>query len=277
MSYSKVPFVLACLLLGALIVACQPAGSAETPQVRIAASEYAFDALDSVPAGWTQFELVNNGTELHHAQLIRLEEGKTIDDVMAALQSDEVPTWAITAGGPSVAAPGPDNAVSATVNLQPGNYILICFLPDAEGVPHAAKGMVRPLTVSEAEGESAPAPEPDIELVAKEFAFDLPESLTAGEQTFHLDNQGQQDHEAFVVKLEEGVTPEQFLAAVEDPSAGPPPGLPAGGFQAIPPGSEGYFTVDMTPGNYAFICFVGDEETGAPHFALGMLSEVTVE
>jgi hypothetical protein len=33
---------------------------------------------------------------------------------------------------------------------------------------------------------------------------------------------------------------------------------------------------DFTPGNYVILCFVEDPESGSPHFALGMLSEFTV-
>lgn len=37
------------------------------------------------------------------------------------------------------------------------------------------------------------------------------------------------------------------------------------------------FNVNVTPGNYAFLCFVEDSDTGAPHFALGMLEEFRIQ
>jgi plastocyanin len=35
--------------------------------------------------------------------------------------------------------------------------------------------------------------------------------------------------------------------------------------------------VDLPAGNYAFICFVPDPTSGAPHAALGMIGALTVE
>ena len=40
-------------------------------------------------------------------------------------------------------------SVYVAVNLLPGKYLLICFLPDAtDGKPHAAHGMVQPFDVA---------------------------------------------------------------------------------------------------------------------------------
>jgi hypothetical protein len=39
----------------------------------------------------------------------------------------------------------------------------------------------------------------------------------------------------------------------------------------------GKFNFNVTPGNYAFLCFVEDPDTGAPHFALGMLEEFSIQ
>ena len=34
-----------------------------------------------------------------------------------------------------------------TMNLEAGTYVLICFIPNPEGVPHIALGMAREFTV----------------------------------------------------------------------------------------------------------------------------------
>ena len=39
----------------------------------------------------------------------------------------------------------------------------------------------------------------------------------------------------------------------------------------------GKFNFNVTPGNYAFLCFVEDPDTEAPHFALGMLEEFSIQ
>ena len=39
-------------------------------------------------------------------------------------------------------------SAEATLTLEPGNYLLTCFVPGADHVPHIAKGMSRALTVA---------------------------------------------------------------------------------------------------------------------------------
>ena len=55
--------------------------------VTITATDYKFEAPDQVPAGLTTFNLTDNGKELHHATLIKLDSGKTFDDFMAGMKT----------------------------------------------------------------------------------------------------------------------------------------------------------------------------------------------
>jgi hypothetical protein len=57
---------------------------------------------------------------------------------------------------------------------------------------------------------------------------------------------------------------------------GPPPGMPLGGVSGIDVGGSQYFTADFAPGNYALICFLPDAKDGKPHFAHGMIQQITV-
>src|SRR5439155_21864912 len=79
-------------LLVASFAACaacaRPAPQAAGPNVvTITATDYAFGAPDTIPAGLTTLRLVNQGKELHHASLVRLGDGKTIADFQAGLQA----------------------------------------------------------------------------------------------------------------------------------------------------------------------------------------------
>src|SRR5918993_3791811 len=49
--------------------------------VSVTADDYKFEAPATIPAGTTTIRLVNRGKELHQAQLMKLEEGKTLDDL----------------------------------------------------------------------------------------------------------------------------------------------------------------------------------------------------
>ena len=81
-----------------------------------------------------------------------------------------------------------------------------------------------------------------------------------------------------MIRLAPNATAMVFVGAfAPDAPPGPPPGEALGGFQSIAPGGGGTFNVNVTPGNYVFLCFVEDLNTGAPHFALGMLEEFSIQ
>lgn len=85
----------------------EPAASATAEKsapkvVTVTAADFSFDAQAQIPAGATTFRLVNTGTELHQAQLIKLEDGKTLDDLGKAMQSPGPPlSWMRFLGGPN--------------------------------------------------------------------------------------------------------------------------------------------------------------------------------
>lgn len=241
--------------------------------------DYGFQGPDTVSAGWTTLTLENQGEELHHLQLLRLPEGLTLDDLLAALAEGEAagppPPGLESAGGVGVLAPG--GASTAQVNLEEGDYALVCFIPDANGVPHVALGMAQAFTVTAAEGPAASEPEGDLTIDMFDFGFDISAPITAGTQTIQVTNSGPQEHEALALQLAPGATVQDFLASFEPGAEGPPPGLPIGGFQSIADGGRGYFTANFEPGNYSLVCFVTDVATGAPHAVLGMVKEFTVQ
>src|SRR5690606_9944383 len=112
------------------------------------ATDFSFDGPDTAPAGLTTVSMVNNGTELHHIALIRLDDGHTMAELFEAMSAGPgpLPEWAIEVGGPSAAGPG--GQIAATVPLEEGNYAVLCFIPSpADGMPHIMKGMARELTV----------------------------------------------------------------------------------------------------------------------------------
>ena len=79
-----------------------------------------------------------------------------------------------------------------------------------------------------------------------------------------------------LARLAPGKKAEDLPAWVEKPN-GPPPGEPIGGVPAIAKGATAYVTVDFTPGDYAFVCFLPDAKDGKPHFTHGMVKQVHVE
>jgi uncharacterized cupredoxin-like copper-binding protein len=250
---------------------------AATGRVTWTATDYGFTGPDRIPAGLTMIEVVNEGKDVHHAQLIHLASGKTAADFAAAMQADpsHSPAWVSFVGGPNAVLPG-DRAV-ATVQLTAGQYLVLCLIPDKAGVPHVSLGMARPFTVTPTVAASAVDPKPDITITARDFAFDLSAPITAGPHTVEFRNEGTQAHEVVVVHLFGNAGAKDFIAAFEPGASGPPPGRPLGGMVGLDRSGQGFFMTTFDPGRYALICFFPDPASGTPHFAQGMTREFTVE
>jgi hypothetical protein len=273
---------LTCTVLSAALVgACakrekapEQAQSAAPPTVHVVATDYAFQAPDTLPAGLTAFHLMNNGKELHHLVLIRLAAGQTPADLAKLDPAQPLPEGMVMVGGPNPANPGGGTAESI-VELKPGNYVMACFIPaSTDGKPHIMHGMVRPLTVTASQVESQ-APTPDVTLKLSDYAFESTPALTGGHHVIRVENDGPQLHELVLVKLDAGKTVQDFLQWAEK-LQGPPPGTPVPGVSLISKGEINFITLDLVPGEYGMFCFVQDSKDGKPHFMHGMVKQVTV-
>ncbi len=71
--------------------ATPPAAPATPPLVHVKAADFKFDMPASVPAGPVNFHLMNEGTQLHHAIVMRLEDGKTLKDLAEAMKTEGPP------------------------------------------------------------------------------------------------------------------------------------------------------------------------------------------
>jgi hypothetical protein len=241
--------------------------------VRVTGEDFKFDAPDVIPAGMTQFVFTNKGPALHHLAILKLNGGKTIDDLQAALANPgPPPSWVKEYGGPNAPVPGEES--NATLNLTPGNYALICFV-DIGGPPHFAKGMIRPLRVVPSK-KAAAAPAASVTMTLFDYNFRLSGPIRAGTRTIRVRNVGQQHHEVELVQLAPGKTVKEVLDWIGKPE-GPPPGKAIGGVAGMETGMTEYFTANFTPGKYGLICFLPDVKDGKPHLAHGMVQEFTVK
>jgi plastocyanin len=269
-------------LLVAGVAAVAACGAQEQPVVEqvapaqpnvvdVTATDYAFAMPDTLPAGVTTFRLVNQGSELHHVVLTRIPDGMTVAD-FAKLPEGPPPAGAVLAGGPNPAAPG--GTVEATLDLAPGQYTVICVIPSPDGKPHVAKGMMRGLVVT-AGNSTAALPAPDVTMTLSDYDFQLSTPLTAGKRVIRIENTAEQPHELVFIKLNAGKTA-QDVADWAMKMEGPPPGTPVPGASPMSKGISNTVVVDVTPGDYALICFVPDAKDGRPHLAHGMLKQITV-
>jgi hypothetical protein len=241
--------------------------------IDITATDFAFAAPDAIPAGLVTIRMTNHGQEPHHGQLLRLNEGVTFDDLATALadEGDGALRLVTAEGGPG--ATDPHGTSQVTVDLTPGQYALACFISGADGIPHLAKGMLKPLEVTEA-AASTTAPQVSDTFTMKDFTFVMPDQLPAGTATYKVVNEGPQIQELNLLKLAPGTTVQDVVAWSRNPS-GPPPFEAVGGINGFSADGSGYMTVALEPGTYVAVCNVPDPASGAPHSQLGMIKEFT--
>ena len=109
--------------------------------------DYAF-SFSAPPTSQTRVIRVENGAnQAHEIALFRFLPGKGMDDVAAWAESYEGPAPVTAVGG----VPGihPGQVAAMHVDLAPGEYVALCFVPDAtDGIPHLVHGMALPFRVS---------------------------------------------------------------------------------------------------------------------------------
>jgi len=285
-----------------------PAAGAQPYVVEIRAVGKTFEGPAEIPSGWTTFRFVNASPMIHFAMIDVPPEGISVqemsDTVMIPFQEamdamnagDEdaanaafakIPPWIADLGrngGPGLLSPG--RTGQTTVFMKPGHYILECYVK-SDGVFHTTPpgpgqlGMVHDLTVTEAKND-APEPQANATLVIRNAGYELVSgSVKPGSNTIRVDFDEQQALPSFVtndVHLMRADSADSTALAdawmdwrdrfgLQDPS----PVTFLGGVNDLPAGSHGYFTVDLEPGDYAFIAEIPNPQ------ASGFVLPFTVE
>ncbi len=95
------------------------------------------------------WEFVNRDTvDVHEAAMVRLVDGTTADDLIAWFTAGGTGPSPIDGEFGSMGAIGPGQRAWMELEPgEPGNYVVICFIPGTDGIPHIAKGMVTPFEV----------------------------------------------------------------------------------------------------------------------------------
>jgi hypothetical protein len=258
---------LAPLTLAFAVAAAGCGGNAsDVNVVEVRGDEYAYLMPERIDGGVVTMEFSNTGKELHEYALARLTSGKTLDDLRPLLENPEEaaksgpPPWLDDIGGVPALSPGEEIAI--TRRLEPGAYVMLCFVPAPDGRPHIALGMARGFEV---EGDAgAELPETDAVVTATDQGYELPE-LEAGRQTIELRNAAKRDREFYLLAPEPGVTLKEIEAWGESGFKGAPLATFLGALQSIPGGTSVYLTVELEPGK-RYLLF--DEELGKREFTV---------
>ena len=255
--------------------------------IEIITKNMEFQIVDEILSGWNTFRYINKSTQVHFFLIDKYPEGKTIEDaenfvapifqegmdLITQGKAEEgfaafgkLPEWfgdVVFMGGSGLVSPG--QTCETTLKLDPGYYILECYVKMANGKFHSSMGMVKELVVKEEKSTVSP-PSANVKInISSTEGMVYSDPVTKGINTFSVYYEDQTVHENFVghdvnlVKLEDNADIEALEKWVNwaDPKGlitpSPDGIIFLGGLNDMPGGSTGYFTATLDPGNYALI------------------------
>jgi len=251
-----------------------------------------FQLPDTIPSGWVTFRYKNASPQTHFIMVDDYPDGKTLDSVKARVvpvfdegmnlinegKVDEglaafgkLPEWFPEAkfiGGTGLVSP--NHVATSTMKINPGYYIIECYVKMSNGVFHVSMGMVKEVIVSDTDsGNTEPKADVGIEISSTEgIVFN--DSISAGKHVFSVHFKDQIVHENFVghdvnlAKLDDNADLDTLNMWMNWSN---PKGLiepaPAGvtflgGMNNMLAGDTGYFTATLDPGRYVLISEVND-------------------
>lgn len=270
-------------------------GQSQETIVHVEAMDHAFDvdASKEIPSGWVTFILSNQmASEMHEMSVVELPEGITHEDYLTdymiawetlLLEYQEgtlersgisdraneiLPAWSddlryVTTRG--LASPG--KTAERTVYMEPGNYLLVCWLKTEEGIIHIMRGMHWEFTVKESAGDS-PVPNLESRITLHEKEIEVDWHPIIGKHAFEVElnknSNGRSYHNNLhLVRLDEGTDLDEVNEWMDWYKIGglrsPSPVEFFGGIEIerVKDTDTAYFSVNITePGNYAWIVFV---------------------
>ncbi len=246
-----------------------------------------FQIPDTISSGWNTFRYKNKSSQTHFFIIDKYPEGitlKEIDNLVMPYfnsgmklinegKSEEgfaefgkLPDWFSEVqflGGSGLISPG--KHTETMIKLDPGFYIVECYVKMSNGVFHTSMGMIKELIVSETNsGNTELKADINIDISSTEgIVFN--DSISSGKHTFSVFFKDQIVHENFsghdinLTKLGENANLEDLENWMNwaDPKGliepSPTDITFLGGVNNMPAGNKGFFTVDLQPGNYALI------------------------
>lgn len=299
---SRCTFLVGAMLLSMTATAQEAEAPSAAPVVAVTATDFTFIAPDELPGGWVTLKMKNDGLQEHFLSLYRLPPGKTFDDFATELLTpfgqlwtayaagevnredtwaamfNELPGWffedVVHVGGPALTEAG--ETAEVTLHLEPGQYVMECYVKTPEGLWHTELGMMKPVSVG-APATTASPPEPDLRLVLRNDGIELDGSFRRGVQVVAVTAAETPDgfakHDANLFRLDGDSTVDDIVAWSDwmafDQFRAPAPGHSLGGMEAQVAGRTGYVKLDLAPGRYAWV----SEEYGKD----GVVLEFTID
>ena len=252
-------------------------GRERTAPFKIVATDAGFEAPDVVPAGLRHIVFENRGSEIHEAMLVKLPDGMTPTDYVAAVKAGSLfPKGALDYSGPGLTSPG--ESVEVWVKVDPGNYLIICW-----NNGHAKSTPVHPFTVQYAISEDEP-PKEDVVLKLVDYRFELEGNLRKGRQVIRVETPGPSMHEVDFFRLRDGKSVADVNRWRKANGRGEPPIDALGGaLDSHDIKRVVWLRRDFTPGRYVLHCempVTTDSQATSQqitHADVGMVREINIE
>jgi hypothetical protein len=271
------PLVLLAIVATA-IAGCGGGGSDKAATASITYKDGKFQLPKSIEGGLVDLTLKNQDKAPHAAQLVLVQGGHSTQEAIKFLSanSDKTPDWIRAEGGPTA---GPSGTSTATVNLPAGTYVVTDLGgPGSSGPPATAELKVNG-------GSEGDLPSTDVTVTAAEkgkdkYGWDVSGDLKKGTNQITFDSQGKEAiHFVGAFRINGKHSDAEIAKALE--SGGPPPYVDQSTFTntTILDGGTSQVT-DLSlakPGTYVLFCPLTDRDGGKPHFAEGMLTQISVK
>ena len=259
----------------------------ETNYVEVVTNGMDFETVDEIKSGWTTFKYINKSFEPHFFILEKMPDtlGLTTykkdlfppfisafehfekGEMEAGMKEFEnIPEWFFKvelAGG--VGLTSKKTTSLSTIYLEPGTYIMECYIRMPNGLGHVFMGMIKELKVSnESNGKKPPKANFKIGISSKQGII-FNDSIKSGNYTFEAKFEDQKQyehlmgHDVNLVKIENDslVTDLNNWLNIVDFNAfrSPEPEglLFLGGVEDLPAGQTGYFEATLEKGNFVLI------------------------
>ncbi|RRQ47447.1 hypothetical protein DZC72_17800 [Maribacter algicola] len=264
--------------------------ASETPKpsiVEVKTQSMEFFSPDTLKSGWNTFVYENESSEVHFILMDLYPEGKTAADTKtdilppfeegmklimegdidnAIVAFGKLPPWFQEVkymGGTGIISP--KHIATSTIYLEPGLYIMECYVKMADGTWHTSHGMFKEIIVTRESTKMEP-PKPTIKIeISSTEGIVVKDTIEGGKQTLEVLFKDQTVYEHFLghdvnlVKYNDDASLDSLVHWMNwmnpDGLITPSPNgfTFLGGINNLPTLGKGYFEVNLTKGNYMLI------------------------